>query len=255
MNLLIRFFAAECLKWRRDWTILVTFIAPISQVGTILFITWNTADRNIWLGSGFINWYKINFIAWNIVVMPITVAMIVTLSWDLEKKFGTWNHLLVMPSTPLIHFISKLLNHISLTIISLILLDVSIITTGLIQKLFLPDPPMGHMHINMLLNYTIYSFFSALPIINLFAWASFRTTSLGINLSITLTGSWLSFKFLEMRSFICFSPWGLAAQVTQISYNYILPSTWMYTCSGLLILILFILGVFDFKTHKLKKSI
>ena len=246
MNSFRRFFQAERVKWRRDWTLLVALLMPFTQVGTLLLIMWMSGDKASWLGTGFIAWYKINYIAWNLVLMPIAVALVSALSWDLEEKSRGWNHLLVMPAARAMHLLVKMASHLSLALISQVILALLLICGGLILRTYLPSLPMGTVAPSLLFHFMVYSAAASIPIISLHAWFPSRFPSLGSSLGLALTGSWFAFHYSGMKSFICLVPWGLASQVTEISLRAKLPSEWMYASSVFSAVLIFIFALWDF---------
>jgi hypothetical protein len=246
MSAFWRFFRAERVKWWRSWGLLTAVLTPITQVGTLMVIMWFSGDKAIWLGTGFASWYKINYIAWNLVLMPISVAMVAALSWDLEDSSRAWNRLLIMPAPRFIHFVVKFASHLSLMFLSQLLLALLLIISGLILKAKVPTLPMGSFSPSLLFHFAAYSVAASIPVVSLHTWVPARFPNLGSSLGMALIGSWFTFQYSGMTSFICILPWGLASQVTNIALRAILPSPGMYLSSACSALACLLLGLLDF---------
>jgi len=247
MNAFFRSFRAERIKWRRDWTLLAACLVPLTQVVLLLVIVWFSGDRVRILDTGFIAWYKINFIGWNLVFMPILTALASSLAWELEEKSRGWNHLMALPVSRGMHFLVKWAGLISLCLGSLLVLTLLLVCGGLILKLNVEDLTMGPLEFTLLLRFLGYSVVAMLPVASLHAWFPSRFPNLGSSLGMALCGSWLTFQLADMRRFICLSPWGLASQITNLSIRAQLPSWGMYGITLINALLLGMLGMLEFR--------
>jgi hypothetical protein len=247
MNRFWRCYRAERIKWRRGWTLLATILVPFCQVGFLFLIVWFAEDRASLFGTGFHSWYKVNFIAWNLVSMPIVVALTTSLSWDLEAATRGWNHLFVMPVSRNLHFLVKFASHASLTLLAQTILGMLLIGGGLVLRINVPALSMGEVDLSLLLHYLTFSITAALPVVGLHTWFPSRYSSLGSSLGLALVGSWFTFQLSEPGLFICLLPWGLASQITNIALRARLPTQWMYVSSILSATLCLLLGMYEFK--------
>lgn len=243
----IRLLHAEYIKARKDWAFLFAMLAPLTQVSTILLVLWNTSDRGIWLGAGFTNWYIVNFIAWHTVVMPVFIAIAASLSWDREDKSKAWKHLLSMPFPQGMHFYAKGGAVAVICLFSNLLLAVSLLLSGLLQRKYAPTPPMGPIQLDLLFQYFKYSLIASIPMICFHTLIASRWKNIPLNLGFALAGSWISFQFSYAKSLITLLPWGISGQVTNISFRYEIPTTSMYLKNLSIGLILLIIGFIYFQ--------
>jgi len=243
----LRYFQAERIKWRMGWTLLTMLLAPLTQVGFLLLIVWFSEQRVTQFGAGFLAWYMINAIAWNLFIMPITSALVSLLSWDLESQSRAWNLLLIQPTGRETHYLVKLASHLSLLLLSQLLLALLLIVGGLILRANVPSLSMGPLRFEVLLRFGWFSLLASLPVTALHTWVASRVPSMGLNLALALGGTWLTFQLAGKGAWISFLPWGTAVQITDVALRAkplsFLACSASLLCAGLLVG----LGVIDFK--------
>ena len=71
MSVLVSCFRAERVKWRKSWMLLTALLAPLCQVGFLFIIFWFSESRIRMFKPGFQFWLELNFVTWNLMLMPI----------------------------------------------------------------------------------------------------------------------------------------------------------------------------------------
>jgi len=247
MGSFLRFFRAERIKWRKDWTLLTMLLAPMTQVGFLLLIVWFSESQVTQFGAGFLAWYMINFIAWNLVFMPITVALVTALSWDLETRSRAWNLLLIQPVNRKTHYLVKLASHLALLLLAQVLLALLLVLGGAILRANVPALSMGPVRLDVLLRFASFSLLASLPVIALHTWVASRTGGLGIGLALALGGTWLTFQFAHAGAALALIPWGTSVQIVDVALR--AKPVSLLTCAESLFgaALLMALGVLDFR--------
>jgi len=97
---------------------------PLCQAGFLALLFWFSGSRIRNFNPGFQFWLELNFVAWNLVIMPIVVALICELSWEQERDARTWNLLLIQPVPRRTHYLVKAFSHLSLVLMALALLAI-----------------------------------------------------------------------------------------------------------------------------------
>lgn len=247
MSGFLRLFRAERIKWRRDWTLLAILLMPFTQVGFLLLIVWFSETQVTQFGAGFVVWYKINHIAWNLVFMPITVALVAALSWDLEERSRAWNHLLIQPVSCIFHYFAKVASHLSLLFAGQLLLALLLVAGGLILRACVPSLNMGPVRFSLMLRFAWFSLLASLPVISMHAWLSSRLPGLGLALALALGGSWFTFQLAGQGLYTSLLPWRLASHITDIALRAKLPDTFAYLGCIVSMLSFLAVGAFDFR--------
>src|SRR5512133_704660 len=130
MTSLGSFFRAERVKWRKSWLLLTAILAPLCQTGFLAVIFWFSESRIRMFKPGFQFWLELNFAAWNLVIMPVIVALVCELSWEQEREARAWNLLLIQPVPRRTHYLVKALGHLALLLLSLALFALLLMLGG-----------------------------------------------------------------------------------------------------------------------------
>ena len=238
-------FAAERIKWRRSWVLLVAVLAPLCQVGFLSILFWFSESRIQPFRPGFRFWLELNFVTWNLVVMPLAAALIAELSWEQEREARAWNRLLLQPIPRHTHYLVKALGHGVLVLGSLGLFALAL---GLLGKLLQMRPLllMGPLPWGLLLRFAGYSALASLGVVAFQTWLSLRFPGLWISLTAALAGSWLAARLVGLSALAYALPWGVAAQMAIVFERWrVLP--WSRVPLGLLVAAALVaLGTLDF---------
>ena len=238
-------FAAERVKWHKSWVLVVAVLAPLCQLGFLATLFWFSESRIQPFLPAFRFWLELNFVIWNLVVMPLVAALIAELSWEQEREARAWNRLLLQPIPRHTHYLVKALGHGVLVLASL---GVFVLTLGLLGWLLQMRPLllMGPLPWGLLLGFTGYSALALLGVVAFQTWLSLRFPGLWISLTVALAGSWLAARLMGLSALVYALPWGLAAQMWIIFERWrVLP--WSWVPLGLLLAALLVaLGAVDF---------
>ncbi len=245
MSTLGALFQGERIKWRRSWATVAAILPPLCQVAFLLLIFWFSEIQADALGPGFQIWYQVNSAAWNIIFMPITVALVCALSWDQEREARAWNRLLVQPHPCHLHYLAKLAGHLSLLLLAQILLALVLPLGGWLLQLN-PTLLMGPFPMAIWLRFAGFAGLGSLAVVAFQTWLSMRFPSLFAALAAALAGSWLAVRWLDGPALAEWLPWGLSGQmVTIFDRHRVLP--WAHSLASLAAAALLIgLGTADF---------
>lgn len=210
--------AAEAVKLRRSWTLLVAFMAPLAQAAFLFLVVWLSDDRARQIGTGFQAWYQVNHAAWNLFVLPVAVALMTALSWGQEAEASAWKHLLVQPLPRQMHMRAKLAGLLGHLLAAQALLALLLLAGGLLLRAFVPQLAMGDLEPGRLARYTLLSTLGALPLAALHnalgGWAS----RVSLALVLALGGTWVATR-LPAGPFLYLWPWGLCSRVPELGHQ------------------------------------
>jgi hypothetical protein len=226
-------FRAELVKWRKSWVLVTIVLAPLCQSGFLLIILWFSGDVVRRFRPGFEFWVELNYLAWNLVFMPIVAALVCGLSWDLEWEAKAWNLLLIQPVPRRTHYLVKLLSHLSLLGLAQLLLALLLIPEGLLLRAHL-QWIMGDVAAGTLCRFAGFALLASIPLAAFQTWISKRFTGLGVALGSALGGTWLCARFAGKTAFLQLAPWGMTCQVIAFFDRWHRHIPWEYVPGSLL---------------------
>jgi hypothetical protein len=249
MSSLGRLYQAERVKLRKSWPLLTAILAPLCQATFLAVLFWFSGDRLRLFKPGFRFWLELNYVAWNLVLMPIAAALLCDLSWDQEREAKAWTLLLIQPLPRYAHYLVKVLSHLSLLLIAQALFFLALLAGGFLLRLQ-PELLMGPLPLAILLRFAAYSVLASAAVAAFQTWLSMRIPGLWIALAVALVGSWLSLHWVGRSPMVQFLPWGLAGQMAIVFERWrILP--WVYSLGSLgSALVLVALGAMDFVRNR-----
>lgn len=238
-------FAAERVKWRKSWLLVVAVLGPLCQTGFFTVAFWFSQDRLIMFKPAYQFWLELNFVLWNLALMPLATALICDLSWEQEREAKAWHVLMLHPVPRRGHYQVKLLSHLCLTLASLAWLIVLLLLGGALLQHHL-GWLMGPLPLHTLLRFTGFSLLAPMAIVAFQTWLSFRLPGLWAGLASAAVGSWLTRSLVGSTALIQFLPWGFAAQMA-IVFDRWRALPWAYAGGNLLVAgVLAALGTRDF---------
>ncbi len=259
MNSLWRFFRAEFVKSLKGWPMLAAILAPICQAGFLFVIIWFSEDLVMRFRPGFAFWIEVNYLAWNLVFLPIIAALVAELSWDLESESKTWNHLLIQPVPKYIHYLTKAFNHLLLILASQVILLVVITPLGMVLRGHL-DSIMGHTGIwgglpsGTLIQFAGYSLLASIPLVIFHTWLSAYRPGLGISIGVALGGTWVCARLCGTTFLLQFVPWGATSYAIVFFDRWKRHIPWEYVPGCLsCAVVLLLLGTWSFTRHRYKR--
>ncbi len=250
MSTLASLFSAERLKWRRNWATVAAILCPSSLVGFLFLIFWNSEVQASKLGPGFQVWYQIVYSAWNLIFMPITVALVCLLSWEAEEEAGAWKHLLLQPVPRRFHYLAKCMSHAALMLIAQLVLALLVLLASLLISRYLLYLEMGPRKLLLFTQLSITSFIASLPLVGLHTWLSTRLRGVGSNLTLALVGSLLTVLLAGLRMPVKWSPWALAAAGVRVVFGTHAGMFGLFVSACGLTVLFVVLGTFDFSRRE-----
>lgn len=251
MSSLTAFFRAELIKWRKSWVLVAIVLAPVCQSGFLFAILWYSQSLVRRFIPGFEFWIEINYLTWNLVFLPIVVALVSELSWDLEWESKAWNNLLIQPVPRRTHYLVKLLSHLSLVIISQALLALLLVPEGMLLRSHFPDYLMGPIPTGTLARFAGFTLLASIPLVAFHTWLSKRISGLTVALATALGGTWLCARLVGTTAFLQLLPWGMTCQVVAFFDRWKRHIPWEYVPGCLLCAVLVMgLGALDFSRDK-----
>lgn len=256
MSSLWMFFRAECVKSLKGWPLLTAILAPICQTGFLFAIIWFSEDLVMRFRPGFAFWVELNYLAWNLVFLPIVGAIVAELSWELESESKAWNHLLIQPVPRGNHYLAKALNHLSLILMSQMILFIILIPAGMVLRGHL-DSILGHTNIwggipgNTLIQFAGYSLFASVPLVLFHTRLSVYRPGLGVSIAVALGGTWACARLSGTTSLLQIAPWGGASQAVVFFNRWKRHIPWEYIPGFLLCAaILLLFGTWSFSRNR-----
>lgn len=253
MSSLVPFFTAERVKWRKSWLLVVVALAPLCQSGFLAILFWFSESRVRMFNPGFEFWLELNFVAWNLVVLPVATALICELSWEQEREARAWSLLLIQPVPWRIHYLVKGLGHFFLVLVAQGLLALALPLLGCLLRTK-AALLMGPLPLALLGRFLGYSVLASLALVAFHTWLSMRIPGIWIALGTALAGSWLALRLVGVPALALVLPWGLAAHMSIVFERWrVLP--WAQApLSLLLAAVLLALGTLDFSRHRESRS-
>lgn len=250
MKRLFAVLRAEGIKWWRNWPLVIAFLAPLSQAAFLGLLFWFSDYQLPKADSGFALWYQVNFTAWNFVFMPVSIALMTGLIWDVEGEAKAWKHLRVQPVRPSHHYTVKWLSTGLFFLLSQGLLFAALLGEGLLLRGHLASLEMGPLQLPLLLRLSCASLAASIPMIALHTWISSRFRGLGTPLAVALGGTWLTAQGSAWPLGLGLSPWGLATRAVD-TFLKGQPGFGVALIGGGLVTVLFLVcGTFDFLGRK-----
>jgi hypothetical protein len=253
MTSLDALFAAERVKWRKSWLLVTVVLAPLCQAGFLAIIFWFSESRIRMFKPGFQFWLELNYVAWNLVVLPVAVALICELSWEQEREARAWHLLLLQPVPRRTHYQVKVLGHFFLVLLAQFLLALALLLLGFLLR-SKPDLLMGPLPSALLVRFLGYSVLASVALVAFHTWLSMRIPGIWMALVTTLAGSWLALRLVGASALVQVLPWGLAAHMAIVFERWRVLPWAQVPLSLLLAVLLLILGTLDFSRHHGSRS-
>jgi hypothetical protein len=249
MTSLKALFAAERVKWHKSWLLVIAVLAPLCQTSFLAVFFWFSENRIRWFKPGFQFWIELNFVAWNLVMLPIVTALICEVSWDQEREARAWNLLLIQPMPRRAHYLVKGLGHFHLVFMSQFLFALLLVGLGYLLCIK-PELYMGELPLALLMRFLGYSILASTALVAFHTWLSMRIPGIWVALVVALAGSWSAYHLVGTSAWIQALPWGLAVHMSIIFERWRVLPWRMVPVSLALGVTLFVLGTWDFSRHR-----
>lgn len=250
MKALIRLFHAETVKWRKNWILVVALLGPVVQVGNLFMILWFSERLVRRFIPGFAFWIELNYLAWNVILLPILVALLCDLSWEQELEARTWNHLLAQPVPRRAHFAAKAASHLALALLAQGVLLLLLVPGGFLLRSHL-GLLMGDFPWATILTFSGFSILATVPLVAFHTWLSARLPGLGVAILSGLLGSFAAVELAGNLKLACLLPWGMTGQIVAYfdRWHRHMPWAW-FLAAWAAAALLFGLGTWDFQRDR-----
>jgi hypothetical protein len=218
--------AAERVKARKSWHLLTALLCPLCQAGLLALLCWYSADRVRVFRPGFRFWLDLNFVAWNLALMPVLAALVCDLAWDLEREADPQGVRAAQPVSARDRYLAKALVNLGLLTGGTLLLALLVPALGLLLRRH-PDLLMGpfpaalagrHLAWSLLAPPAVVAFQTGLSRARGGSWPALGAALLGLGLSHRLVGA---------TPLVALLPWGLAARADLAFERWrVLPWAW-----------------------------
>ena len=246
--------SAEMVKFRKSWPLLTAILSPVCQVGFILVLFWFSDAVVARFRPGYRFWLELNFVAWNLFLLPIIAAIISELSWAQDRDAMAWRHLLHQPMSRYNQYLAKLFSHMLLVLMSLVLLFILILLGGVILKQN-EALQMGPLDAALFFKFTFFSIMAFIPVLAFQTWFSFRFPGPGPALGLAVLGAWGTLKLIGVTTFVQFLPWGLSCHSARAFERISFSLPWSYCYGSMaLAIVLIAIGSLDFTKNAFVKS-
>lgn len=244
--MLARLLQAEMVKWRKSWILVAAVLGPMVQVVNLFMVLWFSENLVRRYRPGFAFWVELNYLAWNVILLPILVALICDLSWEQELEARSWNHLLAQPVPREGHFYAKAIGHLVLVLLAQAVLLALLIPGGLLLKRQLGQL-MGDFPWATLIPFAGFSILASVPLVAFHTWLSARIPGLGVAVISGILGSLAAVKLAGSLKLACLLPWGMAGQIVTYFDRWHRYMPWIFfPVAWTVAVFLFWLGARDF---------
>lgn len=248
--MLARLLRAEMIKWRKNWILVAALLGPLVLAGNLFMILWFSEQLVRRFIPGFAFWIELNYLAWNVILLPILVALICDLSWEQELEARTWNHLLAQPVPRRAHFAAKAASHLALVLLAQGVLALLLVPGGFLLRRHL-GWLMGDFPWQTYLTFAGFSILASVPLVAFHTWLSARFPGLGIAILSGIFGSWAGVKLAGAVKLAWVLPWGMTGQIVAYfdRWHRAMPWLWFpaaWAAAGLL----FAAGAWDFQRDR-----
>lgn len=234
----------EMLKLKHSKILWIVTLAPAFIVfqGVSNFMRYyelfTEKGQNIWEQL-----YSQSVIFYSFILLPILITLIMTILSKVENDDGGWKYALCLPIKRSDIYISKFLIGSSLVLINILIFIISILISGKILKAPNPIP------YKTIIGQPLLAYLVSFPVMIITYIVSINYSHVGVPLGLGI-GLTLPTILVANTKYWILYPWTYPAMAT-LGGGSFLESIWsklMYPISIIMFLIIFIWGVYRFKT-------
>lgn len=247
--------SAESLKLKHTFSLWLSILAPCALISMYVIAFWSKGEHLVPEGAN--AWHRFaqqNFGIYTILLMPIFIALLTSLTNGIEHKSNGWKHLYSLPLPKSTIYIAKATTVLGLVLLSNVVFVLAYLAGGMFLSFVRPDLGFEHMAgLDVVFIASLKLFLATFVIIALQFWLSIRWSSFALSMGVGIVAiitvlvamNWeyihyypFAYPFISIRAF----PGG--EQVRQVFTQEVLLSLGV----GLLI---FLLGYLDISRKRI----
>jgi hypothetical protein len=207
MNVFLIALQTELMKLRRTLALLMVLVAPLIVVSLAFIIVarrsvpFETSESAVLLIA------SPAFSVWNLLMLPLFIALETTLTASIEHGGKTWKHLFALPIPRTALIGAKFAANLLLVLLSVIALLALVFLAGWALLIIRPDLGLGSsLHLDRILACGGASFAAAFLIIAFHTWLSLRWSSIVVGLGSGIAAVVVGFIIINSDYWNIF-PW------------------------------------------------
>ncbi|MCX2741534.1 ABC transporter permease [Pontibacter anaerobius] len=189
MNALIYYrssVSSESLKLKNTFSLWLSILAPCALIGMHVLVFWSKGQH--FITEGVNPWHRFamqNFSLYTILLMPIFIALLTSLTNGIEHKSNGWKHLNSLPLPKSTIYTAKATTVVGLVLLSNVVFVLAYLAAGLFLQLVRPD--LGFENIvglQVVFVAVLKMFLATFVIIAVQFWLSIRWSSFALSMGV-----------------------------------------------------------------------
>lgn len=185
--------SAETLKLKNTFSLWLALLAPCALLGMNVLVFWAKGEH--FVREGVNSWHlfaRQNFGLYTILLMPIFVALLTSLTSSIEHRSNGWKHLYSLPVPKSTVYVAKASTVLGLVLLSTAVFVVAYMAAGMFLHLVRPDLGFEEMReMGVVLFTCLKLYLATFVIVALQFWLSMRWSSftlcMGVGIVAILT--------------------------------------------------------------------
>ncbi|PTX14929.1 hypothetical protein C8N40_10927 [Pontibacter mucosus] len=182
--------SAETLKLKNTFALWLAILAPCALLSMNVLVFWSKGQH--FVTDGVNPWHRFaaqNFGVYALLLMPIYIALLTSLTNGIEHKANGWKHLYALPLPKSTIYTAKATTVLGLVLLSNVVFVVAYLAAGLFLSMVRPDLGFDAMTGLLPVYISVLKLFLAtFVIIALQFWLSIRWSSIALSMGVGIIG-------------------------------------------------------------------
>ncbi|WP_158453791.1 ABC transporter permease [Pontibacter korlensis] len=178
--------SAESLKLKNTFSLWLAILAPCALLSMNVLVFWSKGEY--FIKDGVNPWHRFaiqNFGLYTLLLMPIFIALLTSLTNGIEHKSNGWKHLYSLPLPKSTIYTAKATTVLGLVLLSNLVFVVGYLAAGLFLSLMRPDLGFDSMvGLQVVFIAVLKLFLATFVIIALQFWLSMRWSSFALSMGV-----------------------------------------------------------------------